>query len=365
MSAAANRLAASVWGALDLASTRRISLIGAALVRVGFGATMLYVYAVHYRDRAYLWGPGGVWEWSSFQAQPTPSLYALTDSAAGFEVIFHLGMLCTAAFMLGWHTRLVTPLMWMFTWSLQQRNPMILDGGDNLMILVLVYLMVVDTGSHLAVGAASRHEELAAGVRERFSYRIATLFHNAGTAAIVLQVVVVYWASGMYKVQGELWQNGTALYYIMRVSEFTWPGWSELVWRNGLAVGVLTHATVLFQLAFPLLLLRRETRVLAVLGGISLHTGIAVFMGLITFSAVMISVELVLISDHRYRQIARLARGVIARVGEAALKSPLPGPDTAGWEHRAAGVGQGGRTGFGWRRWSATSSSPSPRTWRR
>jgi antimicrobial peptide system SdpB family protein len=256
----------------------------------------------------------------------------LTSDPVWFQVIFHLGILCTLLFTLGWRTRFITPLTWMFTWSVQQRNPMILDGGDNLMILVLVYLMVVDTGRYLAIDSAARR----GGNRgDRLPYRIGTLLHNAGLAAIVLQVVVVYWASGMYKVQGELWQNGTALYYIMRVSEFTWPGWSELVWRNGLLVGLLTHATVLFQVAFPLLLLRRETRVLAVLGGIALHGGIAVFMGLISFSAVMISTELVLISDRRYHQIVRMARRASERVrraagrataGRAERTDPLP-PD--------------------------------------
>lgn len=316
MNAAARRLCAQIWAMVDVASARRVNLIGAALVRVGLGATMLYIYAVHYRDRDYLWGPNGVWEWSSFRAQPGPSFYALTTDPVWFQVIFHLGILCTLLFALGWRTRFTTPLMWMFTWSLQQRNPMILDGGDNLMILVLVYLMLVDTGQHLAIDATRRRTTSVD--RDRLPYRIGTLLHNAGLAAVVLQVVVVYWASGMYKVQGELWQNGTALYYIMRVSEFTWPGWSELVWRNGLLVGLLTHATVLFQIAFPLLLLRRETRVLAVLGGIALHGGIAVFMGLISFSAVMISTELVIISDRRYRQISRLVGERMERVRRAA-----------------------------------------------
>jgi hypothetical protein len=40
--------------------------------------------------------------------------------------------------------------------------------------------------------------------------------------------------------------------------------------------------------------------VLAFLGGLSLHTGIALLMGLITFSWIMISTELIVIDDQRY-----------------------------------------------------------------
>ncbi|MGW5276131.1 hypothetical protein ACWEQP_26910 [Streptomyces sp. NPDC004044] len=48
----------------------------------------------------------------------------------------------------------------------------------------------------------------------------------------------VYLTSGLclYKVQGKLWQDGTALFYIMRIPEFSLPGVSDLVHGNDMLV---------------------------------------------------------------------------------------------------------------------------------
>jgi hypothetical protein len=48
--------------------------------------------------------------------------------------------------------------------------------------------------------------------------------------------------------------------------------------------------------------------------GICFHLGIAYFMGLLTFSLVMIGLELFLISDQEYSLLSRYARGIQDRI---------------------------------------------------
>jgi hypothetical protein len=72
MTAAVRRLCSAVWSIVDVASGRRVNLVGAALVRVGLGATLLYIYAVHYRDRGYLWGPNGSGSGQASERSPGP-----------------------------------------------------------------------------------------------------------------------------------------------------------------------------------------------------------------------------------------------------------------------------------------------------
>lgn len=92
----------------------------------------------------------------------------------------------------------------------------------------------------------------------------------------------------------------------MRVDEFTWPGYSEYIYQNASLVTALSYATVAFQVSFPFLFcLNRYTRRLVLLAGFSFHLGIGLFMGLITFSAFMTSVELALIADGDYRRVGQ------------------------------------------------------------
>jgi hypothetical protein len=318
---ASRRVSALLWKALDDISARRRSLIGAAVMRVSLGLVCLSFYVLHYVDRWLLYGPDAVWSWTNFQSALREgggfSLYEIADTDVWFTFVFHAGLLVTLLFILGWRTRLIVPLQWVFMWSLFQRNPVLLDGGDNLLIIVLAYLMAVDCSGRRPSGTARR----GAFSQDGAVGRSVTLLHNVALLAIITQVCVLYLTSALYKIQGELWQNGTALYYIMRVQDFTLPGVSELFYRDPFFVTAATYATVLFQLAFPFLLLHRWTRAAALAGAVAMHGGIALLMGLVTFSWVMITVEVPLLGDQRLETIGGWLR---QRASSLRRRLPLP-----------------------------------------
>ncbi len=53
--------------------------------------------------------------------------------------------------------------------------------------------------------------------------RVLGIVHNLGLLAIVTQLCIVYMTAGLMKVQGEMWRDGTALYYILQVDEGVVP----------------------------------------------------------------------------------------------------------------------------------------------
>lgn len=331
------------WSAvLDAYSLHRRALIGSALARILLGGTGLYLYLRDYTDRGYLWGPDGVWPWQNFTGPAAGdgfSLYSLSRSNVWFELVFHAGVMAALLFTLGWKTRFSCVAHYVFLWSLNQRNPVVLDGGDNVTVIVLVFFVFVDAGSRFSLDARSAAARVPKGDEQSVRYRIGSVLHHAGLLAVILQICTVYLVSGMYKVQGERWQNGTALYYILRVNEFGWPGVNRLIYENAPLVVAITYGTVFFQLAFTFLLINRRWRVFAVAGGVLMHVGIAVHMaGLVTFSLAMIALELVIMGDGHYRQLAhtwRRLRRRPPRQGEDApavdlspAVTPVPPGDT-------------------------------------
>ncbi|WP_329128273.1 HTTM domain-containing protein [Streptomyces caniferus] len=302
---------ATAYSLVDRFSGRRNALVGAALTRIILGAIGLYYYLRDYFHRSFLWGPEGVWPWQNFTGpdDDTFSIYALSKSETWFQLAFHMGAVVALLFMLGWKTRAMTVLHYIFLWSLQQRNPMLLDGGDNATVIVLVFFVFVDSGARFSLDARLRRRKKAQPDAESMRYRIGSLLHHAGLLGAILQVCTIYLVSGMYKVQGERWQNGTALYYILRVGEFGWPGVNHLVYEHATLVVAMSYATVFFQLAFVFLLLKRSLRPFAVTCGVLLHLGIAVYMsGLLTFSLTMIALELLIMGDEHYHRIADRAQ---------------------------------------------------------
>ena len=102
-----------------------------------------------------------------------------------------------------------------------------------------------------------------------------------------------------------MWQDGTALYFILRVPEFSWPGVSEHIYRHGYLIAALTWATVFFQLTFPPLMLSRSWRLPALLAATTFHLGIAVLMNLWTFSIIMIATEATFLQNDHYDRLRK------------------------------------------------------------
>lgn len=295
------------WDKLVENMSQPRQLIGASLFRILAGSAILIQYLINYAHRRYLFGPEGLWPYEAFSAQVASSanfsLYAWSRSPVYFEVIFHLGILVAALWLLGWRTRWLTPLNYVFLWSLHQRFPGIWDGGDNIIHLVLVYAMFADVSAYFSMDASRRQARPEAPGAWA---PVSAMFHNTAMLAIALQICLVYGLAGLYKVQGAVWQEGTAIYYAFRGGQFVWPGVTEWIYQNAFVVTGFTYTTVAFQVAFPFLLfLNRYTRTVAVVMGFLFHAGIALFLGLITFSLFMTSVDLALMGDEEYRAIGR------------------------------------------------------------
>jgi Vitamin K-dependent gamma-carboxylase len=307
----------------DHGSTKRF-LIGASVLRIVAGFTILVQYLVNYAQRRYLYGPEGVYPWEVFadRAKSTLnfSIYAWSQSPLYFEVCFHLGVIVATLWALGWRTRWTTPLNFVFWWSLQHRFSGLWDGGDNLMRIVLIYAMFADVGAYFSLDARRRTAApggntgpSSAGAAEAGAPQASVMLHNAAMLAIALQLCLLYGIAGLSKVQGETWREGTALYYAMRGGQYVWPGFSDAIYQNAYLIVFLSYSTVAFQVSFPFLMfMSKYTRRFAICISLLFHLGIMLFMGLITFSCFMISVDLALVSDDEYTALM----GWLHRTGE-------------------------------------------------
>jgi predicted DCC family thiol-disulfide oxidoreductase YuxK len=280
-------------------------LVAASVLRVGLGTVLASLYLLHYPFRHFIWGPEAFVSHEMFTELTrdlgTHSLYALSDSVLGFELIFHAGLIVTLLWLTGFWTRITGVLAYVFAFSLWERNGFVLDGGDNILIICLFFLMLARTDRYLSWGSAERRRRWAARqasvatngwarARQRI-YEIGTVLHNGALVAVVIQVCFLYLTSALYKVQGEMWQSGVALYYVLRVQEFTWPGVADYVYQSAILITAFTYLTVLEQVAYPFMLLNRYTKRLSVFVVVQMHLGIALLMGLFSFSTVMITLQ--------------------------------------------------------------------------
>jgi hypothetical protein len=309
---------------LNHVSSHRYGLYGLSALRVGYGLILLGILLSNYGERRLLWGPESPWTYVIFRGSEQDSgalsLYQISGSAAWSELLYHLMIVLCVLFVLGWRTRWVTPVLLAAVWSWHERNPVLLDGGDNLMVLVLVYLCFAQLSAHWALDARRAARRHIAGYevmrQKRLRWKVATVVHNSAVLAVLLQVCVLYMATGLFKVQGARWQDGTVLYYVLQVKEYqAWPSLSQFIYMNSITITLFAYLTVFVEVAFPFLMLHRVSRRIGLVAIMGMHVGIGVLMGLPFFSLTMIVTDMLFIRDATYRSMVFLVAAIRERLG--------------------------------------------------
>ncbi|MEU9158747.1 HTTM domain-containing protein [Streptomyces sp. NPDC048424] len=375
--AALGRAAAKVTG-------QALGPYQSAVVRIGFAGTWLFFLLCEFPNRAELYGPDGPWSWRLAQ-RLTESNGAFTvlmwsDSTLWFEIVYAVSVLASLGLLLGWRTRATSVVFMVGVLSLQNRSVFMGDGGDNVIHLMAIYLVLTRCAQVWSLDArrARLRGSACAGAAGpvlwgvlgavfaygtatgRFGYGwlaafaavwvvcglwwlvdryepqgegravldvLANLLHNAGLLVIMAEVCLIYATAGWYKIQGSRWQDGTALYYPLGLDYFTpWPGLSALVAGSGTLVMLLSYGTVAVQVAFPFTLFNRRIKNVLLAVMMLEHVGIAVLLGLPFFSLAMIAADAVFLPTGFLVWLG--ARAAAVRPGRAApaAAEPLPAP---------------------------------------
>ncbi|HEY7307733.1 MAG TPA: HTTM domain-containing protein [Gemmataceae bacterium] len=221
-------------------------------------------------------------------------------------------------FTIGLWTRVMSVLAWIGAMMYIQRVPGMLFGMDTMTNLALFYLMIGGIGG--ATGAALsvdrwlkvRAERLRLGPAYVPQPPEPMLFANLATRLIQINFCLIYFASGTSKLLGSSWWNGTApnrflLNYSFApfdVSAYTsilkFLAEHRTLWELAGAGGVIY--TLFLEIGFPFLVWNRRMRWVMVSGSILLHTMIALLMGLVTFSLMMLALVLAFVPPEAVRQ---------------------------------------------------------------
>ncbi|MFH9465993.1 HTTM domain-containing protein [Streptomyces clavifer] len=382
-----------------------------AVVRIGVSATYLLFLLRELPHRRELYGPDGPWQWDMARRlignNDSFTVLMWSQSAIWFEIVYALTLVSAALLMVGWRTRATSVLFMTGVLSLQNRSIFMGDGGDNVIHLLAIYLVLTRCArvwSLDARRAARNAARLAADSRPARDVAgpalwavlglvlvpatvlgglggtwwlpsllwvlwlgngawwalnrrahdhelrtlldvLANLAHNAGLVVIMAEVCLIYATAGWYKIQGSRWQDGTALYYPLKLDYFTpWPGLSGLLASSALAVMVLTYATVIVQVAFPFTLFNRRVKNVLLVVMIGEHAGIAVLLGLPFFSMAMIAADAVFLPTVFLVWLGgKVALGRQRLFSRRRGKAVVPGPRRADAdEQEAARTGAGG-----------------------
>ena len=232
----------SAWG---YGSPFVLDVRAVGVFRILFAATLLVDQVAGFGDWHALRSNAGLVPLSDSRDWHSPwhwSVYWLSDGPVLPVALELVRLVATVTLAVGIRSRLSAFVLFVVLSSLATRNPLVLYGGDRVLIVMAFF------GSFLPLGGAWSLERLwSARAPER-------AVCSAGTVAYVVQVLLVWWMSGLHKTGPQWWSDGTALSMALHLEAFVtefgrlWRGYDWLA-------RPLTFVVVWIECVAPLLVL--------------------------------------------------------------------------------------------------------------
>lgn len=164
--------------------------------------------------------------------------------------------------------RFLPILIFFFSFTLDTRAYPILDAGNIIIRILLVYNIFFD------LKESADEENYFSGTLSNLTLFMARF-----------QVGLVYFVAGAKKLEGIYWTNGTALYYSLSLDLYTYPFIKEMMKTlNPYLIMAATYGVVAFQLSFIFLIWFKPFKKIILMTGLMFHLFIGLVMGLNYFA---------------------------------------------------------------------------------
>jgi hypothetical protein len=226
------------------------------------------------------------WRWS---------LHMFSGSAGWQWILFALAAAAAIALLVGYHTRWSTCVSWLLLLSLHSRNPTVLNGGDVLLRMLLFWSMFLPLGYVWSIDGrkspAMRRQPIV----------------SVATAAILLQVALMYWMSAYFKLQG-IWSKPDGFERLLGFDSYARPFAYWLV-QHDAWLPWMGRAILGWEIVGPLLafspIATKALRLVVIVGMLLLHIGIELSFTVGLFSYVCLLGWLLFIPGPWWTALAR------------------------------------------------------------
>src|SRR5437867_2478671 len=243
-----------------------------------------------------------------------PSLLSLSGEWWLVAAIWAVSCVVALSLTAGWHTRLASLLSFVLVSSFSWRDPLILDGSDLVFRLVPLWLAFTPAGDRWSIDALRRGDT---PVSRGWAFPVRIL---------ELQIAWIYLATGLEKLGGIDWVQGTAAYYALQLEHTFARPWAHAFAVDPTLSHLITWYTLAVELAFlPLAMIPRgRTRTVAALSAAAMQLGILLLMNVGNFPLVMLAACVLFVSPEWIHEVMRDTVGLAAA------------PSVRGQRHRAA-----------------------------
>lgn len=270
--------------------------------RIAIGLLTLYSFLLFAKDATAFFSDRGVVSVSTverMQEREWHSVLAWLRSPATVKCTLAALFLAGASFTAGFYTRTSAVLLYVLVTSFHERNPLVMNSGDSVLRTMLFFFMFAPAGRSFSV--------------DNIRKRRAGLEPDPALAApwaqrmMQIQVAVIYFTTAYAKSRGDLYHNGSAMYYAFGLVDFNVHGIENLM-NYPVLYSAMTFGMLFIEISLPFLIWFRASRPYAIAMGILLHLWIMWCMTLPVFGILMIATYLCFLTDEEFSALVAWIR---------------------------------------------------------
>jgi hypothetical protein len=265
-------------------------------MRLAIGLVAVYLHGTLLFDLTRFFGPDGLLPAADIRPLEGNTFSYLNYLSTPGELwtVHLIGLAILVLFTAGLWTRATSILALVVFLSDVHRAPMITGPTEPIVAMLLLYLCVAPCGQQFSVDRLLADR---GGGATPLGLPTVELSTSATIATRLIQVHLALWVAmmGFSKLTGDTWWSGMGMWWLIARQE------SRLVDFRGLyqmpkLIDFWSHAVVLFELSFPLLIWIPLARPLVLAIAVAVWSSLALVTGDITFAVVLAIASMAFIS---------------------------------------------------------------------
>ena len=256
------------------------------------------------------------------------SIHMGTGHATGIACLMLIQMFFAVGLFAGWRTRVMTFWSWFFLISIHSRNPMVLNGGDIYLRVVLFWMLFLPWGQTWSLDARAGRTDTRWWTPPLTENGMAV--RSLAGLGVLFQISCVYWFAALPKTDPSWVATYTATSLALMLDCFITPFgvfFRDTFWSW---LPLLTFLVIQWEFFGPFLLFfpfdRGQVRTLAIAGIVGMHTGFGMCMKLGFFAWIGVCMPLVLLPAwfwERPKLLRKLVAFLDSKAG-ATWQEPAP-----------------------------------------
>jgi hypothetical protein len=262
------------------------------LIRLVVGIIALWWYLSYYPDLQFLFGPEGIIDRGALAqwrgSNPVFSIFDWAQSASSLWFAYAAGAVVLLLFAAGLFSRVTSVAAFIVVVSLIHRGPMLAQAMEDVLAMVMFYLCLGPSGAAFSLDRLWKNRTIAAADQATAA---ASIGANIALRLIQIHLAAYHFGMAISQLADETWWMGRALWGFIGKPQSAYVDMTFLA-DHLFLLNAWTHAVVIFEFAFALLIWNRLARPILFAAALLVWLSIGLISGMLGFAAVMLGATL-------------------------------------------------------------------------